>query len=132
MTVNFNFQDVSITEFGVGREGENGDSFVLVPVDTDVQVVLHEMAIATREEMNEIGSADSPVYEPSKKYGSSEYIHLPLQDEMASQLRTYSSGKESACRFKRTIRSIQRLLLLRAHDGRQGASPNRPSACKSI
>jgi hypothetical protein len=93
MTVNFNFQDVSITEFGVGREGENGDSFVLVPVDTDVQVVLHEMAIATREEMNEIGSVDSPVYEPSEKYGSSEYIHLPLQDEMASQLRLIHQAK---------------------------------------
>jgi hypothetical protein len=67
MTVKFNFQDVSITVFGVGRGGENGDSFVLVPVDSDVQFVLQEMAIATRDEMSEIGNADSPVYEPSEK-----------------------------------------------------------------
>jgi hypothetical protein len=83
----------SITEFGVGRENENGEGFVLVPVDTDVQVVLQEMAIATRDEMIEIATADSVLYEPSEKYGSSEYLHLPLQDEMASQLRLIHEAK---------------------------------------
>ena len=93
MKHNFDFQRVTITEFGVGRENGNGQSFVLIPVDTDVQVVLQEMGIATRDEMNRIAQADTPVYEPSEKYGSCEYVHLPVADEMAKQLRLLHQAK---------------------------------------
>jgi hypothetical protein len=87
MTVSFDFQNVTITEFGVGRDEAEGDSFLVVPTDHDVQVALQEMAIATRDEMNRISETAPPVYEPSEKYGSSEYVYLPLQDEMAKQVR---------------------------------------------
>ncbi|MGB9072397.1 MAG: Kiwa anti-phage protein KwaB-like domain-containing protein [Terriglobales bacterium] len=93
MKINFDFHNVTITDFGVGHEDGDGQSFVLIPVDPDVQVVLQEMAIATREEMNRIAEGDAPVYEPSEKYGSCEYVHLDLTDEMAEQLRLLHQAK---------------------------------------
>jgi|HubBroStandDraft_2_1064218.scaffolds.fasta_scaffold1333833_1 hypothetical protein len=54
MTVSFDFQNVTITEFGVGRDEEKGDSFLLVPIDSDVQVALHEMAIASRRKIGNV------------------------------------------------------------------------------
>jgi hypothetical protein len=96
MTVSFDFQNVTFTEFGVGRDEDNGDNFVLLPTDSDVQVALQEMAIATRDEMKRIGEADAPMFEASEKYGSSEYVYLPLQDEMAAQVRFIHEAKNPA------------------------------------
>ncbi len=93
MTVSFEFQNVTITEFGVGRDEDGGNNFVLLPTDSDVQLALQEMVIATRDEMIRISEADPPVYEPSEKYGSSEYVYLPLQNEMAEQVRFIHEAK---------------------------------------
>jgi Domain of unknown function (DUF4868) len=93
MTVSFDFQNVTFTEFGVGRHKGGGDSFVLMPTDSDVQIALQEMAIATRDEMMRIGEADAPMFEASEKYGSSEYVYLPLRDEMAEQVRFIHEAK---------------------------------------
>ena len=93
MKHNFDFQNVVITEFGVGRESGNEQSFVLLPVDANAQVVLQEMAIATRDEMNKTAEADVAVYEPSEKYGSCEYVQLALNDGMAEQLRLLHQAK---------------------------------------
>lgn len=92
MKVSFDFQDVTLTEFGVGRDGEKSDSFVLVPMDPDVQIVLQEMVISTRDEMNNIES-DPAVYEPSEKHGSAEYVYLSLEDEMAKQMKFIHEAK---------------------------------------
>src|SRR5258708_16455726 len=96
MTVSFDFENVTFTEFGVGRDEKGGEIFVLLPTDSDVQVVLQEMGIATREEMKRIGEADTPTFEASEKYGSSEYVSLPLQDEMAEQVRFIHEAKNLA------------------------------------
>jgi hypothetical protein len=96
MTVSFDFQNVTITEFGVGRDEEKGVTFVILPTDSDVQVALQEMAIATREEMTRIGEPDPQLFEASEKYGSSEYVYLPLQDEMAEQVRLIHEAKNLA------------------------------------
>jgi hypothetical protein len=93
MMVSFDFQNVTITEFGVGRGKRKGYNFVLLPIDSGVQVALQEIAIATQHEMTRISEADPPAYEPSEKYGSTEYIYLPLQDEMAEEVRFIHEAK---------------------------------------
>jgi hypothetical protein len=87
MTVSFDFKDVTLTEFGVGRHSEKGDSFVLVPVDSRVQFALQEMAISTRDEMNNI-DPDPAVYEAADKHGGTEHVYLSLQDDMATQMKS--------------------------------------------
>ena len=86
MTLDFDMGNVTVTEFGVGRDDGNGQAFVAVPVDADVQGALREMVQATWDEMqvHEDGPAK---YEPSEKYGSIEYLYLLLKDDMASFLR---------------------------------------------
>lgn len=75
---------VPATEFGVGLENGVADEFVLVPVDDGVQTALKEMITATREQLNTVTASR---YEPSEKYGSTEHLHLPLEDELASHVR---------------------------------------------
>jgi len=87
MKLEFDLANVDVTEFGVGREDQNGQSFVAVPVDTGVQQALREMAAATWTTMK--GSNDEPAnkYEPSEKYAATEYVYLPLDDDMARSVR---------------------------------------------
>ncbi len=54
------------------------------------------MAIATRDEMIRIGEGDTPLYEPSEKYGSSEYVYLPLLNEMGEPVRFIHEAKNLA------------------------------------
>ncbi len=87
MSVAFDFKNVTATEFGVGLEENEGQHFVLVPVDGSVQDALREMVQTTQGEMSEID--DPPLaYEPSQKYSSLEHLYLALDDEMAAQIRT--------------------------------------------
>jgi hypothetical protein len=87
MSVAFDFKSVTATEFGVGQEENEGQRFVLVPVDRSVQDALREMVQTTQSEMNEIDDPPLP-YEPSQKYSSLEHLYLALDDEMAAQIRT--------------------------------------------
>lgn len=82
----FDFKKISATEFGVGLEDGEVESFVLVPVDPSVQTALREMVIATRDRMHEID--DPPLaYEPSQKYDSVEHLYISLDDDMATHVR---------------------------------------------
>jgi hypothetical protein len=86
MKLAFDLDDVTVTEFGVGREDRNGQSFVAVPVDAGVQAALREMVQATWDAMQKDG--DGPAkYEPSEKHGNTEYLYLPLDDELAASVR---------------------------------------------
>lgn len=104
---------VPATEFGVGLENGEADEFVLVPVDDGVQTALNEMIAATREQLNTVTASR---YEPSEKYGSTEHLHLPLEDELASQVRAIheannlpvnarvlSNPEKVFCYFVRTV-----------------------------
>lgn len=86
MRLAFDLGTVTVTEFGIGRDDGNGQTFVAVPVDSGVQTALREMVQATWEAMqrDEEGPAK---YEPSEKHGSTEYLTLPLSDDMASSVR---------------------------------------------
>lgn len=86
MKVDFDFENVGLTEFGVGLDNGNGQSFVAVPVDVAVQSVLREMVEATLGAMQK--DEDGPgKYEPSEKHGATEYLYLPLDDDLAVSVR---------------------------------------------
>ena len=86
MKLAFDFGSVTATEFGVGRDENDKQTYVAIQVDGDVQGALREMASATWTEMQREAS-DPPRYEPSEKHGSIEYLHLPLGDELAGPIR---------------------------------------------
>ncbi len=86
MKLEFDLESVTVTEFGVGLDDDNGQTFVAVPVDADVQIALREMAEATWDAMQNVEDGPSK-YAPSEKHGSTEYLYLPLADEMASSVR---------------------------------------------
>lgn len=86
MKLDFDIEAVTATEFGVGRDEGEGQTFVSLPVDADVQKALREIASATWKVMQ--GAADDPRrYEPADKHGSTEYLHLPLEDDLAASIR---------------------------------------------
>lgn len=86
MTLEFDLGNVMVTEFGVGRDGRDGQTFVVLPVGADVQGALREMVHSTWDTMN--GDEDGPAkYEPSEKHAGTEYLYLPLDDEMAASVR---------------------------------------------
>jgi len=86
LAMNFDFENVTVIEFGVGLDDSNGRTFAVIPVDADVQKALSEMAQATWNAWH--NCEDRPVkYEPSEKYGSTACVYLPLADEMASLVR---------------------------------------------
>jgi hypothetical protein len=86
MKLQFDLVHVEVTEFGVGREDHNGQRFVEVPVDADVQKALHEMVEATWAAMRS-EDAEPAKYEPSEKHAARQYLYLPLGDEMAASVR---------------------------------------------
>lgn len=86
MKLEFDFNQVSTTEFGVGRDEQDAQVFSLVPVDESVQKALRDVARNTWEAMQEL-SSNPAKYEPSEKYTSSEYLVLPLDDDLAKRLR---------------------------------------------
>jgi len=86
MNLNFDIGNVTVTEFGVGRDDGDEQAFVAVPVDAGVQGALREMVQATWDAMQK--DEDGPAkYEPSEKHGSTEYLYLPLNDELAASVR---------------------------------------------
>ena len=86
MILDFDIKNVTATEFGVGRDEGKGQTFVSLSVDADVQNALREIVSATWRAMRK-DSDDPPRYEPSEKHGSTEYLHLPLNDDLAASIR---------------------------------------------
>ena len=87
LTIDFDFENVTVTTFGVGIDAGDDQTFVVVPVDVDVQRALCEMAQATWNALN--NCEDGPrEYEPSEKYESRECLYLPLDHEMAAAVKT--------------------------------------------
>ena len=80
MILDFDIKNLTATEFGVGRDDGNGQTFVSLPVDANVQNALRDIVSATWQAMRK-DADDPPRYEPSEKHGSTEYLHLPLNDE---------------------------------------------------
>jgi hypothetical protein len=86
MKLAFDLNNVTLVEFGVGRDDGNGQAFLAVPVDAKVQTALREITQATWQAMQQ--DEDGPTkYEPSDKHGSVEWLYLPLADDMAAAVR---------------------------------------------
>jgi hypothetical protein len=86
MKMNFDLKSVILTEFGIGRDNQSDSPFTAIPVDNAVQMVLRDMAQATDVMMRE-NTTKPALYEPSEKYESSEYLYLPLADELAAEIK---------------------------------------------
>jgi hypothetical protein len=86
MKLDFDIQNVAVTEFGVGRDKGNGQAFVSMPVDADVQKALREMVAATWDAMNKDTNGPAK-YEPSDKHAGTEYLYLPLNVDLAASVR---------------------------------------------
>jgi hypothetical protein len=126
MMLEFDLSSVKVTEFGVGRDDGNGQTFVAIPVDKDVNRVLHEMVTATWDAMK--NDDDDPAnYQPSEKHAATEYLYLPLADKLAAPIRqlheavsldidtaALSDPSSMYCYFTRLIdKKDRRLLALR-------------------
>lgn len=86
LDLDFDLENVTVTEFGVGRDDDNGQTFVAVPVDAKVREALREMVQATWDAMGK--DEDGPrKYEPSEKHGANQYLYLPLEDDLATWVR---------------------------------------------
>ncbi len=86
MMLEFDLKQTTVTEFGIGRDDADGESFAIVPVDAPTQAALREMAAATHEAM--LGTGDPPSkYEPADKHGAVAYLYLPLADDLAQSIR---------------------------------------------
>jgi Domain of unknown function (DUF4868) len=86
MAAKFDVRTAQLIEFGVGLDDDQGERYVLVPIDDEVQAALREMVITTRDEMKEVG--ENPMaYDPSEKHGGKENLYLPLSDDLAANIR---------------------------------------------
>jgi len=86
MNLEFDLSNVVLTEFGVGLDDGNGQSYVAVPVDTGVQAALREMVQATWDAIENEGGEPAR-YEASEKHAAMEYLYLPIDDDLASAFR---------------------------------------------
>lgn len=86
MKLDFDIDNVKVTEFGVGRDDGSGQTFVDVPVHASVQAALREMVQATWDGMQKFDD-DPAKYDPSEKHGGIEYLYLPMDDEKATSVR---------------------------------------------
>lgn len=86
MTLQFHLDNVRTTEFGVGKDEMDEQTFRCIAVDGDVQTALREMVNTTWDFMTSL--TDSPPrYDPSEKHASREYVQLPLVDDLAAWMR---------------------------------------------
>ncbi len=86
LKLDFDINTVNVTEFGVGRDDRDQQVFGMVPVDAKVQKALCEMVRTTWDAMQK--DEDGPaIYEPSEKHASTDYLYLPLSDDLATPIR---------------------------------------------
>jgi len=86
MSIQFDFDNIATTEFGLGLDQNDNRSYIHVPVDAEVQTALKEMVEETIRLMNK-NSQNPETYSPSEKYASIEYVTLPITDNMASNIK---------------------------------------------
>lgn len=85
MTIVFDYENVTVTEFGLGLDVERR-GFLHVPVDEDVQSALLDMVRETQNAM-ESQSETPETYQPSEKYAAIEYLILSLNDDLVADLK---------------------------------------------
>ncbi len=86
MTIEFDFDNIEIVEFGIGRDFSGESRFTMLGVDANVQDALSEMAQATWSAMqtHEGGPVE---YEPSDKHASNEFLYMRLNNSNVDNIR---------------------------------------------
>ena len=85
MNIEFDMSQILATEFGVGQKVDEIVRYSLLPADNTVQTALHREAESTLASIAQ-ETADPPYYDPAEKYGTNEYLVLPLHHELAASL----------------------------------------------
>lgn len=86
MKLNFDLTRTKTVEFGVGRDESDGQRFVEMSIDRDVQNALREMVGATWAAMEQ--NAGTPErYDPSEKHAAIEHLYLPLKSKWNTAMR---------------------------------------------
>ena len=85
MNLEFDIENITTIEFGLGHGKGNDLQLFSVPVDAQIQSALCEMVEKTWQTMGR-GSKKPAQYEPSEKYASTEYLYLEADDPMATRL----------------------------------------------
>ena len=85
MKIEFDLSQIRTTEFGVGRREGKEVQYSLLAVDSEVQDALRE---ETQVVLNRIAEeATNPQqFDPAEKYGTTEYLVLPLDHELSASL----------------------------------------------
>ena len=86
MDLNFDVDSIRLTEFGVGRDLQDDDhGFYGVSSNGDVQDELIDMVRTTIGSLSrlETESGDPKQYSPSEKHGGTEYLILPIDNDLA-------------------------------------------------
>jgi len=86
MKLDFDIENVTVVECGVGRDDGNEQTFVAIPADAKVQATLREMVRATWGAMQDHEEGPSK-YDPSEKHGGTEYLYLSLSDGLVTAIR---------------------------------------------
>ena len=77
--MNFDFDNAQTVMFGVARRQRRGPpEFFDIPVQNDILVRLHEMAIATWGHMQVNVDNDQPRYDPAETYPTKRYLTIAL------------------------------------------------------
>lgn len=85
MTIEFDYENVTLTEFGLGIDMQHR-GFLQVPVDEDVQAALLDMTLETQIVMQK-QTLNPEKYQPSEKYAAIEYLILSLDDDLVAELK---------------------------------------------
>jgi hypothetical protein len=88
MKIEFDFSNVTSVEFGVGLDHDDGagkTSYFVVPADDEVQMALREMAHATKTILAD--QDEFSMFEAGEKHGSTEYLYLPLDHDLAAPMK---------------------------------------------
>ena len=86
MTIEFDLNSVTNTEFGVGRDANGNSGFGIVPADASVQSALLSMAKTTLDKMK--AYEDGPTaYEPSEKHAGTEYLVVAVGGALDAAIR---------------------------------------------
>lgn len=83
--IEFDMKNITVTEFGIGRDEDDKQSYYYVPVDGDVQDTLSEMTETTIKAMQELAPSLKR-FEPSEKYAGLEYVYIPIDDALANSI----------------------------------------------
>ena len=89
--MNFDFEHIKSTEFGVGERDRNNVNFYNVPIDKGVENRLNEMAVSTWQGMLEIAETAHP-YEPSNLAAGSHHLVLEIDSPMAELFKDISQA----------------------------------------